>query len=322
MKRTSKVNSAVRRFVMTIIFLSLAALTLAACGGEQSGTTSGDGKLTITATTGMIADIAAVVGGDRVAVTGLMGPGIDPHLYKASQGDVKKLDGADIIFYNGLHLEGKMGEIFEKLEKGKPVVAVSKDIDESKLHGDPNAKGGATHDPHIWFNVQLWMSAVEVVRDTLKEQDAENADYYESRAADYLTELSELDGYAREQIALIPEKSRILVTAHDAFGYFGEAYGLKVLGLQGMNTMSEYGSKDVSELRDFLVDNGIKAVFIESSVSSKSIESVIEGAKKLGHEVVIGGQLFSDAMGDPGTVEGTYIGMVKHNVDTIVAALK
>ncbi len=322
MKQKHKTNSAMKRFVMTLMFLALAATALSACGNEGESTQGGDGKLTVTATTGMIADIAAEVGGDRVEVTGLMGPGIDPHLYKASQGDVKKLDGADIIFYNGLHLEGKMGEIFEKLEQRKPVVAVSRSIEESKLHGDPNAKGGATHDPHIWFNVQLWMSAVEVVRDTLKEQDAANADFYESRAKDYLAELSELDTYAREQIAQIPEQSRVLVTAHDAFGYFGEAYGLQVVGLQGMNTMSEYGSKDVSELRNFLVDNGIKAVFVESSVSSKSIESVIEGAKQLGHEVVIGGQLFSDAMGDPGTTEGTYVGMVKHNVDTIVKALR
>lgn len=322
MKQKYKSNSAIKRFVMTMLFLALAAISLAACGNDEEASTGGDGKLIVTTTTGMIADIAAVVGGDRVEVSGLMGAGIDPHLYKASQGDVKKLDGADVIFYNGLHLEGKMGEIFERLEARKPVVAVSKDIDESKLHGDPSVEDGAAFDPHIWFNVQLWMSAVEVVRDTLKEQDAANADYYEDNAKDYLAELSELDQYARDQIATIPEQSRVLVTAHDAFGYFGEAYGLEVLGLQGMNTMSESSAKDVSELRDYLVDNGIKAVFVESSVSTKSIQSVIEGAKQLGHEVVIGGELFSDAMGDPGTVEGTYVGMVKHNVDTIVQALK
>jgi manganese/zinc/iron transport system substrate-binding protein len=322
MKNTGKTNSAMRRFIMTLLFLTVSAIGIAACGSEGNTTTGGDGKIVVTATTGMIADIAAEVGGDRVSVTGLMGPGIDPHLYKASQGDVKKLDGADIIFYNGLHLEGKMGEIFEKLENSKPVVAVSKYIDESLLHGDSSVAGGGTHDPHIWFDVKLWMSAVEVVRDTFKEKDAAGADYYETQAAAYLAELEELDAYATRQIAQIPEKSRILVTAHDAFGYFGEAYGLQVKGLQGMNTMSEYGSKDVSKLRDFLVENEINAVFIESSVSSKSIESVIEGAKELGHEVKIGGQLYSDAMGDPGTVEGTYIGMVRHNVDTIVSALK
>ena len=254
-------------------------------------------------------------------LSGLMGAGIDPHLYKASQGDVKKLDDADVIFYNGLHLEGKMAEMFEALEKRKPTIAVSSYLKEEQLHAAPGQSQGG-HDPHIWFNVKLWISAAEVIRDTLAEKDSAHASYYKERAAAYIKELEKLDTYAREQIALIPEASRILVTAHDAFGYFGEAYGLTVTGLQGMNTMSEYGSKDVSKLRDYLVENNIKAVFIESSVPKKSIESVIEGARQLGHEVKIGGELYSDAMGDAGTVEGTYIGMVKHNVDTIVAALK
>lgn len=309
-----------KRLIITLLFLT-AALTLSACG--QTGANMGaNGKLRITTTTGMIADAAQEVGGEHVEVTGLMGPGIDPHLYKASQGDVKKLDDADIIFYNGLHLEGKMGELFEQLEKTKPVVAVSAKVEQSLLRADPEAQDGAVHDPHIWFNVKLWMSAIEVIRDTLIEKDPDNSKNYHANADAYLKRMKELDDYAREQMATIPEKSRILVTAHDAFGYFGDAYGLHVTGLQGMNTMSEYGSKDVSELRDFLVENSIKAVFIETSVSSKSIESVIEGARKLGHEVKIGGELFSDAMGDEGTPEGTYLGMVKHNVDTIVESLK
>lgn len=321
MRKGNRGNSALKRLIMTILFLAMSVTTLAACG-EAGVSNAGDGKLRITTTTGMIADIVGQVGGEHVQVTGLMGPGIDPHLYKASQGDVKKLDDADLIFYNGLHLEGKMGEIFEKLEKSKPVVAVSSKLEESQLMTDPAATGSTVHDPHIWFDVKLWMSAVEVVRDTLVEKDPEHAASYESNASAYLAKMEELDAYAAEQIAAIPEKSRVLVTAHDAFGYFGKAYGLQVKGLQGINTMSEYGSKDVSELRDFLVENGIKAVFVESSVSSKSIESVIEGARELGHEVKIGGELFSDAMGDEGTEEGTYLGMVKHNVDTIVSALK
>lgn len=314
-------HKGLKRLIITLLFLAMAISTLAACG-EAPRSTGDGGKLRITATTGMIADAAAQVGGELVEVTGLMGPGIDPHLYKASQGDVKKLDDADVIFYNGLHLEGKMGEIFEQLEKSKPVVAISSYVKEEQLITDPSATGGAEHDPHIWFDVRLWMTAVEVIRDTLAEKDPEHAAQYEANAADYLSKLEELDTYAKEQIAGIPETSRILVTAHDAFGYFGKAYDMEVKGLQGMNTMSEYGSKDVSELRDFLVENGIKAVFIESSVSPKSIESVIEGARKLGHEVTIGGELYSDAMGDAGTDEGTYLGMVKHNVDTIVKSLK
>ncbi|HTG70849.1 MAG TPA: zinc ABC transporter substrate-binding protein [Candidatus Udaeobacter sp.] len=319
MSKAYRTNSALRRFMMTIVFLAVTAIVTSACG--QQAATDGNDKLIITATTGMITDVAQQVGGEFVEVSGLMGAGIDPHLYKASQGDVKKLDDADIIFYNGLHLEGKMAEMFEELEQRKPTVAVSKYLTEEQLHSAPG-QGAGMHDPHIWFNVKLWISATEVIRDTLVEKDPSHADYYKEHAAAYVKELEKLDAYAKEQIALIPEASRILVTAHDAFGYFGEAYGLTVTGLQGMNTMSEYGSKDVSKLRDYLVEKKIKAVFIESSVPKKSIESVIEGARQLGHEVKIGGELFSDAMGDAGTVEGTYIGMVKHNVDTIVAALK
>lgn len=318
MRKAYRTNSVIRRFITTILLLVLTVMLVTACGQQ---TTDGKGKLNITATTGMITDVVQQVGGEYVEVSGLMGAGIDPHLYKASQGDVKKLDDADIIFYNGLHLEGKMAEMFEALEKRKPTIAVSSYLREEQLHAAPGQSQGG-HDPHIWFNVKLWISAAEVIRDTLAEKDSAHASYYKERAAAYIKELEKLDTYAREQIALIPEASRILVTAHDAFGYFGEAYGLTVTGLQGMNTMSEYGSKDVSKLRDYLVENNIKAVFIESSVPKKSIESVIEGARQLGHEVKIGGELYSDAMGDAGTVEGTYIGMVKHNVDTIVAALK
>jgi len=320
LRKEYKMNSAFRRFIMTILLLTLTVILATACAGKQS-TTGESGKLTITATTGMITDVVQQVGGEFVEVSGLMGAGIDPHLYKASQGDVKKLDNADVIFYNGVHLEGKMAEMFEKLEERKPTVAVSKYLTEEQLRANPQSGQGG-HDPHIWFNVKLWISAAEVIRDTLSEKDSAHSDYYKDRASAYIQELEELDKYASEQIALIPEKDRILVTAHDAFGYFGEAYGIAVTGLQGMNTMSEYGSKDVSKLRDYLVENKIKAVFIESSVPKKSIESVIEGARQLGHEVSIGGELFSDAMGNAGTVEGTYIGMVKHNVDTIVNALK
>ncbi|NIK78441.1 manganese/zinc/iron transport system substrate-binding protein [Paenibacillus castaneae] len=318
MRKARKMNSALRRFIITIVFLTMTAILTSACGQQ---TTNGQGKLNITATTGMITDVVKQVGGEHVEVSGLMGSGIDPHLYKASQGDVKKLDNADIIFYNGLHLEGKMAEMFEGLEKRKPTVAVSSYLTEEQLHAAPG-QGEGMHDPHIWFNVKLWISAAEVIRDTLVEKDPSHEESYRSNATAYIEQLEELNTYAKEQIALIPEASRILVTAHDAFGYFGEAYGLTVTGLQGMNTMSEYGSKDVSELRDYLVDKKIKAVFIESSVPKKSIESVIEGARQLGHEVKIGGELYSDAMGDEGTFEGTYIGMVRHNVDTIVSALK
>ncbi|MCQ6558734.1 metal ABC transporter solute-binding protein, Zn/Mn family [Paenibacillus mendelii] len=314
----SKTNSAIRRWFMTVLFLAVTTVVISACGDDKAA--SGSGKLQVTATTGMIADVVNNIGGDQVEAIGLMGPGVDPHLYKATQGDIKKLDNADIIFYNGLHLEGKMGEMFEKLEKKKATVAVSKAIPSSELLSNPTASDAP--DPHIWFNVRNWISAAEVIRDTLVEKDPAHADSYKTRASEYIAKLEELDAYAKEQIATIPEPVRVLVTAHDAFGYFGKAYNIKVMGLQGISTASEYGSKDVSNLRDYLVENKIKAVFVESSVPKKSIEAVIEGAGKMGHEVVIGGELFSDAMGKNGTEEGTYIGMVKHNVDTIVNALK
>jgi manganese/zinc/iron transport system substrate-binding protein len=290
---------------------------LAGCGGA-SGAFQEDGKLHLTATIGMIADVAKEVGGDRVEVVGLMGPGVDPHLYKASQGDIAKLEDAEVILYGGLHLEGKMTEIFEKMAKKKTVVPVTKNIPEDQLR----EVAAGTHDPHVWFNVRLWMSATETIRDTLIEKDPEHATEYETRAKTYLAKLEELDQYAKDQIATIPKQGRVMVTAHDAFGYFGDAYDIEVIGLQGISTAAEYGSKDVTGLRDMLVERGIKAVFVESSVPKKSIEAVIEGAKKQGHDVKIGGELFSDAMGKAGTPEGTYIGMVKHNVDTIVGSLK
>lgn len=313
--------SSFKRFIMTLLFLGLAA-ALAACGGlkETGGNAAAGGKIQVTSTTGMIHDLVKQVGGEHVEAYALMQPGVDPHLYKASQGDLRRLEQADIIFYSGLHLEGKMIDVFEQMAKSKPTVPVTKNIAESELLSS-NAQG-MEHDPHVWFNVRLWISATETIRDELVKLDAAHADSYKNNAEAYIKQLEELDQYAKTQIASIPQQQRVLVTAHDAFGYFGKAYGIQVRGLQGMNTASEYGSKDVSELRDYLVANKIKAVFVESSVPKKSIEAVIEGAKRQGHDIQIGGELFSDAMGAEGTPEGTYLGMVRHNVDTIVKALK
>ncbi len=295
-------------------------LVTVGCSSELSGTSEKDGKIKVTSTIGMIGDVANNIGGEHIDSVSLMKPGVDPHLYKATQGDIGKLEEADIIFYNGLHLEGQMIDIFEKMKKDKPTIAVTKKVpEESLLAGDGEI---TEHDPHLWFNVQYWIQSAEVIRDELISLDGENEEDYRENAEKYIAELEELDAYAKEQINTIPEKDRVLVTAHDAFGYFGDAYGLKVIGLQGISTQSEVGSKDVSELRDYLVKNKIKAVFVESSVPKNTIEAVIEGAKGKGHEVKIGGELFSDAMGDESTEEGTYQGMVRHNVDTIVESLK
>ncbi|WP_232695402.1 metal ABC transporter solute-binding protein, Zn/Mn family [Brevibacillus daliensis] len=312
---------------LVIVYGLLGSILLAGCGAfSESASPSvqteyqGDKKWKVTTTIGMIADITKNVGGDKVEVTQLMGAGVDPHLYKASQGDIKRIEEADIVFYNGLHLEGKMTEIFEKMEKHKPVIPVSKNVPKDLLLGDPTYPDQA--DPHIWFDVSLWRMAVEQVRDSLIEIDPVNKTTYETNASAYIKELDNMHEYAKAQIASIPKEQRVLVTAHDAFAYFGKAYDIEVSALQGISTASEYGLKDVQKLVDQLVDTKIKAVFVESSVSKRSIEAVIEGAAAKNHQVVIGGELFSDAMGNPGTPEGTYLGMVKHNVDSIVSALK
>lgn len=312
----------------TLVALFITGLLLVGCSPTASSDNPGntansgntDDKIKITVTTGMVGDIVANIGKERVTVTQLMGSGVDPHLYKASQGDIKRIESADMIFYSGLLLEGKMAEIFEKMSKQKPVIAVTSSIPEELLMADQDSPD--QYDPHVWFDVTMWMKAAEVVRDELSKQDPDNTQLYQKNAEQYLTELAEVHQYALEQIATIPASQRVLVTAHDAFNYFSRAYDIEVLGLQGISTASEYGLKDVQNLVDTLVEREIKAVFVESSVPKRSIEAVVEGAKAKNHDVVIGGELFSDAMGSPGTPEGTYVGMVRHNVDTIVEALK
>jgi manganese/zinc/iron transport system substrate-binding protein len=319
-KTTSRLNDAIRRSFLTILAIGCISVLSACSSDNDKEKSAGERKIKVTATIGMIADVVKQVGGEHVAVIGLMKAGVDPHLYKASEGDIQKLNTADILFYNGLHLEGKMIEILQKMAKKKIVVAVSDNIDRAKLRSGEVME--TEYDPHVWFNVKHWMAATEAIRDTLVQHDPAHAEDYRRNAESHLIKLQQLDEEVAQKIKTIPEKSRVLVTAHDAFGYFGEAYGMKVLGLQGMSTASEAGTKDVTDLRDFLVENKIKAVFIESSVPRKAIDAVIQGAKEKGHELKIGGELFSDAMGEEGTIEGTYIGMVRHNVDTIVNALK
>ncbi|NEW07038.1 zinc ABC transporter solute-binding protein [Paenibacillus sp. SYP-B3998] len=314
----SRLSGSVHRLFLTLIFIGC-LVVISAC--RETPTISSDtaGKIKVTTTIGMITDVVGQVGGTHVEVTGLMKAGVDPHLYKASQGDIAKLDKADIIFYNGLHLEGKMIEILENMSKKKITVAVSNNIDRSKLRS--GAQMETEFDPHIWFDVRHWIAATESIRDTLIKHDPANAEEYRTNAEAYLNQLKVLHQEVTDKISTLPEQSRILVTAHDAFGYFGDAYGVKVMGLQGISTASEAGTKDVIDLRDYLVENKIKAVFIESSIPRKAIDAVIQGAKEKGHLLIIGGELFSDAMGEAGTQEGTYIGMVRHNVETIVNAL-
>lgn len=303
------------KFAYTVLTASL----LFACASKKE-TSDPNRKLKIVTTTGMIKDAVEHVVGDKAEVTALMGPGVDPHLYKATQGDLEKLTSADIIFYNGLHLEGKMGEVFEKLGHIKPVIAVAKNIPESRLRTIPGFNN--THDPHIWFDVNLWGEAVKVVTTFMVEHDSASAQLYQRNSTAYLHQMDSLHNLIKQQLQQIPVEQRVLITAHDAFGYFGDAYGIEVRGLQGISTVSEFGLKDVTDLVNFIIARKIKAIFVETSVSQKSINAVVEGCNQKGWNVKIGGSLYSDAMGAAGTPEGNYLGMVSANVNTIVTALK
>ena len=302
-----------------IALWTLTLLTGIGCDGKRQPDAATTGKLTVVTTIGMITDIVRNVGGTHVEVTGLMGPGVDPHLYKATAGDVARLTSAKLIFYNGLHLESKMGEILAKMTGNTKTVAVTDDVDKAHLLTPPEFEG--QYDPHLWFDVTLWMKAVEKVRNTLTEIDPGHQADYEANAERYLAELAELHQYVKTQAEKVPSEQRVLVTAHDAFNYFGKAYGFEVRGLQGISTATEAGIADVQELATFIAGRRIPAIFVESSVSSRSIEAVKAAVNSKGFNVKIGGQLFSDAMGTDGTPEGTYIGMVRHNIDTITAAL-
>lgn len=303
------------KVIMAVLF----AATLLGCKSETANEKRG-GKLKVVATTGMIYDAVVNIAGDSVEAEALMGPGVDPHLYKATQGDLARLTGADVVFYNGLHLEGKMGEVLEKLGRVKRVVAVAENIPAEKLRDTPIFAGN--FDPHIWFDVALWKSAVREVGLTLSKEDSLNAPFYQKNMEAYLMQMDSLHAWVTTEIASIPDDQRILITAHDAFGYFGDAYNIEVMGLQGISTQSEFGLKDIANLVNLITDRKIKSVFIETSVSDRAINAVVDGCRQRGHEVIVGGKLYSDAMGDFDTPDGTYMGMVTANVRTIVTSLK
>ena len=277
-------------------------------------------KPTVISTIGMINNLVEEIGKDHVTAIGLMGPGIDPHLYKATANDVKKLANADLIFYNGLHLESKMIEIFEKMSKSKPTIAVTKTISKTKLTAPPEYDG--FYDPHVWFDVSLWTSAAEVVKDSLIKLDPNNKTHYSTNFKNYKKKLIELDNWIKNEIKQIPKNKRYLVTAHDAFGYFASAYNFKVIGLQGINTASEAGTKDIQNVTSIIIEKEVPTIFIESSVPIRTIKAVQAAVKAKGHHVDIGEELLTDALGQTGTNKGTYIGMIKHNINSIVTGLK
>ena len=278
-------------------------------------------KLQIVTTTTMITDLVKNIGGDKVDVNGLMGAGVDPHLYKASEGDVSKLFNADVIIYNGLHLEGKLEEVFEKMRgQHKTTIAVSDAVSKNTLIGSEYF--ASNYDPHIWFDITNWEIITNYIIKQLSELDTKNATVYKENGTKYLASLALLKNTITTEINTLPVEKRILVTAHDAFNYFGKAFQFNVVGLQGLSTATEAGVRDVQKMAKFIEEKNVKAIFVESSVPKRTVEALQEAVKAKGKEVVIGGTLFSDALGDAGTVEGTYIGMYKHNVKTIVNALK
>ncbi len=311
-------NQKIKALMGTVLSLTL---LFAGCSAPTSNTGFSEDKINIVATTTMLTDLSAVIGGERVTVNGLMGPGIDPHLYQASAGDVSLMQKADVVVYNGLHLEGKMGEIFENLTgQGSAVICIEDGLDEDKLLAweDDNS----VHDPHIWFDVSLWKDAAQTVADGLSKSDPNGKTEYQENLSSYLKELDEADTYIRNRAAELTKEQRVLVTAHDAFQYFGKAYDFEVRGLQGISTDSEAGTADVSELANFIVERQIKAIFVESSVPPKTIEALQAAVRSKGFDVAIGGELYSDSLGDEASGAPNYILTVKANIDTIVDALK
>ncbi len=299
------------------IFASACAAGLLAAARPAA---ADEAPLRVVATVGMVADLVRTVGGERVAVAQLIGSGMDPHLYKPTRSDVARLLAADVVFYSGLKLEGKMADTLERLARGgREVRAVTDALAAGAVAPDP---AGAGHpDPHVWMDVGAWAGTLDLIRDVLARADPADADGYRARADECRKRLADLDAYVRAVCATIPASARVLVTAHDAFHYFGRAYGLEVHGIQGISTESEAGLERINRLVDLLVVRRIAAIFFESSVADRNVRALTEGTRARGHEVSIGGTLFSDAMGLPGTPEGTYVGMIEHNANTIVRAL-
>jgi manganese/zinc/iron transport system substrate-binding protein len=275
--------------------------------------------LKIVATVSMLADTVRAVGGIRVEVTSLLGEGVDPHTYRPTRADIARLSAADLVVANGLHLEAQLDETLKSLARSKPVLFAAEKIPAAQLLADDEYKD--RKDPHVWMDPKLWAIVVETVRDVLIARDPAGKATYEAGAKAYVSEIMRLDEYAQKILKTVPESSRVLITAHDAFSYFGRAYGFEVEGIQGMSTESEAGLKRIEELVTLIVTKKIRAVFVESSVPERNVRALVEGARARGHKIEVGGELFSDALGAPGTYEGTLVGMLDHNVTTISRAL-
>lgn len=276
-------------------------------------------RINAVASTGMIADLVRTIGGTGVDVQALMGPGVDPHAYRQTRSDIVDMTRADAVFWHGLYLEAQMEEFLLDLGRKRPVHAVAETVDSDLLLGSEDYEG--RYDPHIWMDPDLWVKCVPAVVQALTALRPKGKEMFEANAAAFVSEAEALSDYSRTALEAVPAPARVLLTAHDAFGYFGGAYDFEVLGIQGISTESEAGLNRISTLVDLLVERQLPAVFVETSVSDRNIRALIEGAAAQGHTVTIGGALFSDAMGPEGTYEGTWLGMIDHNVTTIARAL-
>ncbi len=303
-----------KHFLIAVLCL----LMLVSCGGEETERNP-DGLLNIVTTTTMITDLVKNIGGDSVRVQGLMGSGVDPHLYKAGEGDVSKLTGADVVFYSGLHLEGKLVDVFERMGRDGKTIALAEVLDKSGLIGSDYF--ASNYDPHIWFNIEYWKQITNYLTEELSKLDPGHAEFFAQNRTAYLQQLDALEADVRQTIATLPEDKRVLITAHDAFNYFGKEYGFEVVGLQGLSTATEAGVQDVQKLAQLIIEKRVKAIFVETSVPRRTIEALQQAVKAQRFDVQIGGTLYSDALGSAGTEEGTYIGMFRYNVQTIVNAL-
>jgi manganese/zinc/iron transport system substrate-binding protein len=274
-------------------------------------------------TIGQVTEMVQRVGGEHVEAEGIMGPAVDPHLYSPVASDVRRLSDADVIFYNGLHLEGRMADLFVKMARSKPTFAITEGLqtrEDKRLREPPEFEG--LYDPHVWHDPLLWAECIKDVGEMLAEFDPAHAEDYRKNAEAYRQEIAQLDQFCRDELAKIPKDRRVLVTAHDAFGYFGAAYGIEVFGLKGVSTEEEKDLAHQEEIQRMLIERKIPAVFVETAVAARTIESLVEPARATGHDLKIGGELYADALGPADSDEATYAGMIRHNVRTIAEALK
>jgi manganese/zinc/iron transport system substrate-binding protein len=316
---TRKKEPLMRRLLLFLTLPPILALLLSACGPATGGE---DGPLRVVSTTGQIGDAVRFIGGDAIQTEALLGPGIDPHTYVATEGDLRTFQEADVIFYNGLHLEAQLERVLTQIGERSDtrVVALGDGLDEARLLSwEPES--GFPHDPHVWNDVQLWKGVVEQIGATLAAEDPANAEQYAANTQSYLAQLDELDAYIKQQAATIPAERRVIVTAHDAFGYFARAYGFEVEAIQGISTEAEAGTADIQAVANLVIEREVPAIFVESTISPRTIEAVQAAVQSAGHELALGGQLYSDALGAADSDAGTYIGMMRHNIDTLVAAL-